>query len=336
MTTISGAIDYHSTLFDMEDMDEEPENSEQEDYSTAKKPDRQPAYHGKPAEEDNMLQAYFTEIQNYRLLSREEQKELAIRFQEKGDEEAACKMITSSLRLVAKIAYGFKKFWPGNLLDLIQEGNLGLIQAVKKFDPYRKTKFSYYASYWIKAYILKYIINNVKLVKIGTTQTQRKLFYRLGKERDKLIAEGFVPEPGLLAERLDVSERDIVEMGMRLSGKDLSLNAPLADDSSETLACRLPDAGMPADKQVSMNQERRLLLHEIREFRKTLSGREADIFDNRIMADRGTTLKVLGERYHLSRERIRQIEKAVLGKFKKRLEANIPEFNEYGSELLGA
>ena len=318
------------TLITGEQISKETEEDE------GKNLDRGSDFQARSGEGDNLLQAYLTEIQNYRLLSREEQVELAVRFQKNGDEDAACQMITSSLRLVVKIAMNFKHFWPGNFLDLIQEGNLGLIQATKKFDPYRGIKFSYYASYWIRAYILKFIMNNSKLVKIVTTQNQRKLFYRLGKEREKLIAEGIVPEARLLAERLDVSEREVREMGVRLTGRELSLDAPLGDDSSETFACRLPDSARPADEQVSRRQERRLLLKEIRDFRKTLSKKEADIFDNRIMAERGATLQVLGEKYQLSRERIRQIEKTVLGKFKKRIKINIPEFEEHISDLLNS
>ena len=139
------------------------------------------------------LQMYLLEIKGHKLLTREEEKELAIRVREKNDQKAAYKLITSNLRLVVKIAMDFNRYWTKNLLDLIQEGNVGLLQAVRKFDPYRDIKFSYYASFWIKAYMLKFIMDNWKLVKIGTTQSQRKLFFNLAKERDKLIAQGFTP-----------------------------------------------------------------------------------------------------------------------------------------------
>jgi RNA polymerase sigma-32 factor len=150
------------------------------------------------------LQLYLLEIKHYKLLTREEETELAIRVREKNDKRAAIRLVTSNLRLVVKIAMDFHRYWTKSLLDLIQEGNVGLLQAVRKFDPYRGIKFSYYASFWIKAYMLKFIMENWKLVKIGTTQTQRKLFFNLAKERDKLMAQGFEPEPRLLAERLDV------------------------------------------------------------------------------------------------------------------------------------
>jgi len=145
------------------------------------------------------LQMYLLEVKRFNLLTREDETQLAIRVRDQNDEKAAYKLVTSNLRLVIKIAMDFHRYWTKNLLDLIQEGNLGLLQAVRKFDPYRGIKFSYYASFWIKAYMLKFIMDNWKLVKIGTTQSQRKLFFNLAKERDKLIAEGFRPEPRLLA-----------------------------------------------------------------------------------------------------------------------------------------
>ena len=179
------------------------------------------------------LQVYLLEIKGFKLLTREEEVELAIRYKEKNDQKAAYRLITSNLRLVVKIAMDFHRYWTKSLMDLIQEGNVGLIQAVKKFDPYRGIKFSYYSSFWIKAYMLKFIMENWKLVKIGTTQTQRKLFFNLAKERDKLLAQGFSPEPRLLAERLDVREEDVEEMTQRLGGGEVSINAPVGDEGKE-------------------------------------------------------------------------------------------------------
>ncbi len=155
------------------------------------------------------LQAYLSEISRYKLLTREQEIEYGKRVQEDDDPEAAYILVTANLRLVVKIALEFQRVWMQNLLDLIQEGNIGLMQAVKKFDPYKNVKFSYYASFWIKAYILKFIMDNWRLVKIGTTQAQRKLFFKLKKEKQKLIDEGFDPRPKLLAERLGVSRHPI-------------------------------------------------------------------------------------------------------------------------------
>jgi RNA polymerase sigma-32 factor len=275
------------------------------------------------------LQLYLSEIKKYKLLSREEEKELAIRFREKNDEKAGYTLVTSNLRLVVKIAMDFHRYWTKNLLDLIQEGNLGLLQAVKKFDPYRGIKFSYYASFWIKAYMLKFIMDNWKLVKIGTTQSQRKLFFNLAKEREKLISEGFAPEPRLLAERLDVKEEEVVEMSQRLGGWEVSLNSPVGgDDSREAYDSLMPDPAMGADEKLSEKQEGVTLSEKLGEFRKTLSGKDLDIFDNRIMSDKPATLQELGDKYGISRERVRQIQEKIIKKIKNYLNEEIPNFEE--------
>jgi RNA polymerase sigma-32 factor len=177
------------------------------------------------------LQRYLSEISHYKLITREREKELGLRIQEDNDTEAAYELVTSNLRLVVKIALEFQRMWMQNLLDLIQEGNIGLMQAVKKFDPYKNVKFSYYASFWIKAYILKFIMDNWRLVKIGTTQGQRKLFFKLKKEKQSLIDQGFDPKPKLLSEKLGVSEREVIDMDQRLDGWDISLDTPIKEDS---------------------------------------------------------------------------------------------------------
>lgn len=280
------------------------------------------------------LQAYLLEIKQFRLLTREEEKELATRVIEQNDEKAAHRLITSNLRLVVKIAMDFHRYWTKNLLDLIQEGNLGLLQAVRKFDPYRGIKFSYYASFWIKAYMLKFIMDNWKLVKIGTTQSQRKLFFNLAKERDKLIAQGFTPEPRLLAERLDVREEEVVEMSQRLGGWEISLSSPVGDDSRESYGALLPDPGKGVDEQLSEYESRKLFSSKIKEFRKTLSGKEADIFDNRIIAEKPLTLRELGDKYHISRERVRQIQEKIIKNIKKWLKEEIANFEEEYSDFI--
>ena len=280
------------------------------------------------------LQMYLLEIKQYNLLTREEEKELAIRVREQHDQRAAYRLITANLRLVVKIAMDFHRYWTRNLLDLIQEGNLGLLQAANKFDPYRGIKFSYYASFWIKAYILKFIMDNWKLVKIGTTQSQRKLFFNLSKERDKLIAQGFLPEPKLLAERLDVKEEEVVEMTQRLGGWELSLSAPVGEDSRESYDSMLPDPGEAMDDQISKSESQNRLSESLKDFRKTLSGKEADIFDNRIMAEKPMTLQELGDKYHISRERIRQIQEKITQNIKKWLKENIYNFEEEYSDYL--
>ncbi|RWX49894.1 alternative sigma factor RpoH, partial [Candidatus Electrothrix marina] len=171
-----------------------------------------------PAVSNPALHRYLQEISQYELLSREETDELAVRFKETGDPDAAYRLVSSNLRLVVKVAMDFQKYWMQNFMDLIQEGNVGLVQATKKFDPYRGVKFSYYAAYWIRAYVLKFIMDNWRLVKIGTTQAQRKLFFSLNKEKKLLEAQGFKPDVKLLAERLNVKESEVVEMGQRMDG----------------------------------------------------------------------------------------------------------------------
>jgi len=280
------------------------------------------------------LQMYLMEIKNFRLLTREEEMELAIRVREKKDQKAAYILVTANLRLVVKIAMDFHRYWTKSLLDLIQEGNVGLLQAVRKFDPYRGIKFSYYASFWIKAYMLKFIMENWKLVKIGTTQTQRKLFFNLAKERDKLIAQGFDPEPRLLAERLDVKEREIEEMSQRLGGGEVSLNAPVGDDGKEVYGSFLPDSHVAVDEQIFEKQNRELLLAKLEEYRERLSGKELDIFDNRIMAETPVTLQDLGDKYHISRERVRQIQERIVKHIKKFLTEEIPNFEENYSNFM--
>jgi RNA polymerase sigma-32 factor len=280
------------------------------------------------------LQAYLWEIRRYRLLTKEEEVELAVRYREQNDPEAAKRLILSNLRLVVKIAMDFHRFWMKNLMDLIQEGNIGLIQAVKKFDPHKGIKFSYYASFWIKAYILKFIMENWKLVKIGTTQAQRKLFFNLAKEKERLLSLGYNPEPKLLAERLDVKKDDIIEMGQRLGSWEVSLDAPVKEDSKQDYGSFLPSPEVDVDTQISVRERQELLKEKLEEFRETLSGKQRDIFDNRILADRPLTLQELGDKYQISRERIRQIQEKILKKTKEWLMEKIPDFEENFSDFL--
>jgi len=275
------------------------------------------------------LQRYLAEISNYKLLTREQERELGIRVQEHGDKQAAYQLVTSNLRLVVKIALEFQRVWMQNLLDLIQEGNIGLMQAVKKFDPYKNVKFSYYASFWIKAYILKFIMDNWRLVKIGTTQGQRKLFFKLKKEKQKLIDLGFEPRPKLLSERLGVSEREIVDMDQRLDGWDVSLDAPLKEDSDTERIEFLSTNAESIEDQVSKKEIEVLLHNKIAEFRKKMTPRELEIFDLRIFSDNPVTLQDIGDRYGISRERVRQVEKNIIKKMREFFKREIPDFAAY-------
>lgn len=268
---------------------------------------------------------YLDEIKRYPLLSREEERDLAIRYHEKNDLEAGYKLITANLRLVVKIAMDFQRYWMQNLMDLIQEGNVGLMQAVKKFDPYRGYKFSYYASFWIKAYIIKFIMDNWKLVKIGTTQAQRKLFFNLRKEKERLEAQGVEASPRLLSHRLDVKESEIIEMDQRLNSWEISLDSPLKEDSEDTHKSFLPSDELPVDDRLA-DQEAKAILHDkLVLFREQLKGKEAVIFDKRLLAEEPLTLQEIGDRFGISRERVRQIESRLKKKLKSYLEEEIED-----------
>lgn len=273
------------------------------------------------------LRQYMMEIKKYKLLTPDEQKEIAKRFKEDDDKEAAQMLVVSNLRLVLKIALDFQRIWMQNLLDLIQEGNLGLMQAAVKFDPYRGVKFSYYASFWIKAYILKFIMDNWRLVKIGTTQAQRKLFFKLNKEKKKLLKDGFDPGPKLLSEKLGFSDKEVIEMDQRLNGWDVSLDAPLKEDSDTEMSNFIPSDNESPEEQMATEEVHSLLHEKIDEFKTTITARERDIFDQRIFSEDPLTLQELGQRHGISRERVRQVEKEVIFKIKTYFEHEIPDFH---------
>ncbi len=284
---------------------------------------------GKALAKFDPLQRYLSEISRYRLLTREEEIELGRRVQEEDDMEAAYQLVTSNLRLVVKIALEFQRVWMQNLLDLIQEGNIGLMQAVKKFDPYKNVKFSYYASFWIKAYILKFIMDNWRLVKIGTTQGQRKLFFKLKKEKQLLIEQGFDPKPKLLSQRLGVSEREIVDMDQRLDGWDVSLDSPVKEGSDTGKIEFVSEGSASAEDRVAKKEIELLLHNKVSEFREQMTDRELEIFDQRIFSDAPVTLQEIGDRYGISRERVRQIEKNVIKKMRDFFKSEIPDFEAY-------
>ncbi len=266
------------------------------------------------------LQRYLAEIRKYPLLSREEEHALAVAYRERGDVEAAYRLVTSNLRLVVLIAREYQRAFH-NLLDLIQEGNVGLMEAVRNFDPYRGVRFPSYAVWWIRAYIIRFIMNNWRLVRIGTTQAQRKLFFNLQKEKERLEAEGFVPGPKLLARRLDVKESEVIEMEQRLAARDVSVDAPIEDSDSTTLLDLLPAGTATAEQQMADAEYRAKVSEKIRQFGERLQGKDKVIFEQRLLADEPLTLQQIGDRYGISRERVRQIE----SRLKKRLKQYLLE-----------
>lgn len=272
------------------------------------------------------LQSYLQEIQKYPLLTRKEEKELAIRVREQGDKQAAYRLVTSNLRLVVKIAMDFQKSWMANLLDLIQEGNLGLMQAIRKFDPYRGVKLSSYASYWIKAYILKFILDNWRLIKIGTTQAQRKLFFNLSKEKERLDRLGFEPAPQLIAESLNVKEEEVIEMDQRMGGWEYSLETPIEEGSKYSHKDMLTAPEEDSEAFLSNAELRRLIHQKLEELKSGLGKKERDILKYRLLAERPETLQEIGNRWGISRERVRQLEERLKKKIGTYLVEQIPDF----------
>jgi RNA polymerase sigma-32 factor len=278
------------------------------------------------------LRAYMAEVARHPVLSREEEQELALRFQRTGDVDAAYKLVAANLRLVVKIAHEYRRT-AFQLLDLIQEGNIGLMQAVKKYDPLRGVKLSTYAAWWIRAYIIRLLMDNWRMVKLGTTQAQRKLFFNLSKEREKLLAHGVEPTPRLLAKNLSVEEKDVEEMSARMGSEDLSLDAPLHSDDGDSSATKLDRVEAvvpPADEALGDEQLRRLFREKLEAFGRTLSdAREKTLFEKRLLPPDGVeplTLQEIGDRYGLTRERARQIEAKVTARLREYLEAEIPDF----------
>jgi len=282
-----------------------------------------------PALSNPALHRYLQEISQYELLTREETDELAIRFREEGDQDAAYRLVSSNLRLVVKVAMDFQKYWMQNFMDLIQEGNVGLVQATKKFDPYRGVKFSYYAAYWIRAYVLKFIMDNWRLVKIGTTQAQRKLFFSLNKERKLLEGQGFNPEPKLLAERLNVKEREVVEMSQRMDNWDVSLESPVRSDSDDEQKNFLPSNGPGIESTVAGKEVKAKLTELLEILKDKLNDKEKMILEKRLLTDEPLTLQNIADRFQISRERVRQIEVNLLKKMKKYLEVEMPDIVDY-------
>ena len=278
---------------------------------------------------NSAMQLYFRDMSRYKLLDREEERALALKVQLKNDEKALDRLVRGNLRLVVKIA---KDFWAGgrvSFLDLIQEGNMGLVRAARKFDPLKDVKFSYYASFWIKAYIHKYLMDNHRSVRIGTTQAQRKLFFNLKKTKSQLVQEGIEPTPGAIAKRLKVPRKDVIEMQQRLEQPDLSLNTPVRGRENTEGIDTLVDASTSVEEQMGDNQLQSLLQSNIRQFKRRLDKRDRAILDKRILASDPATLQVLGDQFGISRERIRQLEKRIIRQLKIYLSDQIPDMDSY-------
>jgi RNA polymerase sigma-32 factor len=251
---------------------------------------------------------YMEEVRRYPLLTPDEERELAIRFQETQDPKIAHGMVTANLRLVVKIANEYRSHWT-NLLDLVQEGNIGLMHAVKRYDPFRGVRLSSYAQYWIRAYIIYYLLANFRLVKIGTTQAQRKLFFRLQRAREQFLAMGINPGAKLLAEKLDVTEEDVQQMSVRLDSPEVSLDSTPAGSDQPPLVESLRSKGADPEVDLGEQEVRNLISRALAAFAETLrDDRERVLWNERLLADTPATLQDIGARFGISRERARQIE----------------------------
>jgi RNA polymerase sigma-32 factor len=288
-----------------------------------------PARDGRSLGRGDALTRYFAELGDHPPLSREEEHRLAVRLTQEGDLDAARRLVLANLRLVVKIAMEYRRAWT-NVLDLIQEGNVGLLQAVKRYDPYQGVKLSSYAAYWIRAYILKYLLDNIRLVRLGTTRAQRKLFFRLNKERRALEAQGFDVEPKMIAERLDVSEDDVRDMQQRLSENDLSLDAPAhREGGGASIGDFLPSGAESAEDRVADGELRRVFLEKVKAFAQGLDARDRKIVDERILAEEPRTLQEMGHEFGVSRERVRQLEARVVSRLREYLRENLVDFEYY-------
>ena len=268
--------------------------------------------------------AYLQEVRKYPALAEEEEKELAIRYKETGDLESAYKLTTANLMLVIKIAMTFKREWQ-NLMDLIQEGNVGLMKAVKNFDPFRGVRLSAYATWWIKSYILKHILDNWRLVRVGTTNARRKLLFNLKREKEKLEREGFDPTTKLLAERFGVDETEVIEVSASIGAMDVSIDTPVRPDSPMTPAQTLSQDGQSVEENVQLKQFRQILNEHIENFKVGLNPNEMEILNKRILSEDPLSLQEIGDRRGVTREAVRQAEQRLLKKFKTYIEEKMPE-----------
>jgi RNA polymerase sigma-32 factor len=281
------------------------------------------------------LRRYLSEIGRFDPLSRDEEHQLAVRYRKTGDRETAYRLVTSNLKLVVKIAMIYHKVYR-NLLDLIQEGNLGLIQAVKRFDPYRGTRLPTYAAWWIKAYILKFLLDNTRMVKIGTTNVRRKILMNLNKEKRELEARGIIPTSKLLAENLGVDEKELRDVEQGMSGVDVSLDAPLGNEDGDTHyidTLRLMEQNV--DEKIAHGEFRELLEKKFAAFSRTLSERERVILHQRLIADEPETLQQVADRYGISREAVRIAEKKLVSKLKKYMVESFGDIREIEFQLRG-
>lgn len=265
---------------------------------------------------------YMAEVRRYPLLTREQEQELAKRYRETGDKRAAEALVTSNLRFVVKVAAEYSRFG-ARLIDLVQEGNVGLMHAVREFNPYKGVRLITYAVWWIRGYIQDYLMRQYSMVRIGTTQSQRKLFYRLQKEKDLLESMGEEPTVKLLSSRLGVSESDVESMSQRMQGRDVSLQTAVDDSGKTTLLDFEASNDLPIDEKIGQDEMLSLLNEGIEGLRSSLNDRERELLEYRLLADEPLTLQEIGEKYGVTREAVRQMENRLMLKIRNILEERL-------------
>ncbi|MFA6222322.1 MAG: RNA polymerase factor sigma-32 [Desulfomonilaceae bacterium] len=271
--------------------------------------------------EADELKTYLNEIERYPVLTREQEVELANRYKGGDDDTAVNELITSNLRFVIKVALGYRNYGI-KVMDLVQEGNIGLIKAVEKFDPDKGYRLISYAVWWIKAYIQNHIIRSWSMVKMGTTQAQRKLFYRVGDLPEATDFDVHLDNVSKLADRINVTDDEVIDMAARLKARDLSLDELLGDSSRDSFADTLRDERADQERDLADKQELENLKRWVDEAVDKLNPREKYIVEKRILSDEPETLKELGKHFGVTRERARQIERAALQKLKGRYQAS--------------
>ena len=276
----------------------------------------------------DLLQAYLSEVRRHPLLDPEEEKALAIRYIETQDPEAAARLVTANLRLVVKLAFQYHRQW-ANVLDLIQEGNVGLVEALSRYDPYRGVRFSSYAQYWIRAMILRFLMDNYRMVRLGSTRHGRKLFFSLKKEKNRLERMGISPTTKAISDSLQIPEKEIVNVDQHLSAPALSLHAPMGGEDGRSLSEVISDKDSESpEDMVGSNELGSQVRDALEAFAHTLKDdREVTIWYERLVAEDPVSLAVLGGRYGVSKERIRQVE----ARIKRRLKIHLRR--ELGDEL---
>lgn len=280
------------------------------------------------------LQRYLLEIQHFEPLSAEEEHRLAVRYQDEGDQEAAYRLVTANLSLVVKISRLYNRVYH-NVIDLIQEGNIGLIEAVKRFDPHKGNRLPTYASWWIKAYIIKFIIDNFRIVRVGTTNERRRLLFNLRKEKEALRQQGIEPTPALIASRLQVSEEDVRAVESNIESGDLSLDSYVSEDSGIQFVDTLRNSDVQVDDQLARGELAELFNRKLKEFSKKLSPRELSILHERLLTDEPKTLQEIADEYGVTREAIRLSEKSLINKIKSYMEEALKGVKDVEFAMLG-